>query len=133
MGSADRGGVGIDPGLPDKADGIFKSREGGVLRRDLHSVFDADNSAEFALDIHTFAVGIFHDLPAAGDIVFQGESGAVIHNRIPAGVDACFCQFNVLAVVQVDEHVHGRLVRDQTKHGTEFFRPEFLYCHNRCL
>ena len=78
--SSDRRRVGIDPGFADKIDGIFKAGKGRVLGRDLHCIFDTDDSAELTLHIHTLAVGIFYDFAAAGDILLEGKPGSVVHD-----------------------------------------------------
>ena len=130
---SDRGCIGIDPGFPDKIDGILQAGERGVIRGDLHCILDTDDPAELAFYLDAFSVGVGDHLPAAGNIVLHRQSGPVIHDRVPACVDTGFCQFHVLAVVQMDEHVHRSLLRDLPQHRAKPHRSELFHSYHGCL
>ena len=133
MGSPDGRREGVDPGLSDKADGIFQTGKRCVFLRNLQGIFDTDDPSQFSLDLHALPMSIFHNLPAPGDILFHRETGAIVHNRVPSCIDTGLCQFRILAVIKMNEHIDGGLLRQLPQHGTQRLSPELLHCHNGCL
>ena len=105
MGSPDCRRKGVNSGLSDKSNGILQAGQGCILRRNLQGIFDPDDPSEFSLDLYALAVGILHNLPAPGDILFHRETGSVIHNRIPSCVNTGLSKFYVLAMIKMDEHI----------------------------
>ena len=91
----------IHPGLGHKFLHLGRVCELGVLRRNIHRVFDARQLAQLAFHHHAVGVGIVHHLLGHGDVLLKAVLAAVDHHGGKTAVDAGLADVKVFTVVQV--------------------------------
>ena len=107
---ADGNGQAVHPRGPNKLLHLVGVGIGGVLRRDIHVVLNAGQTAQFPFHHHAVLVGVLHHLAGEGNVVGKGMLGPVDHHRGKAPVNAGLADGKVLAMVQVKGNGQARIL-----------------------